>query len=496
MREVALEMGKLIVLCVCFCGIAGLLGIIFWNNRHPPGGMKGTGVGWLSGLYPTAYKVHIFWRKKIVSGCPEEKIRRLQKTRPGKTQEELEEFYDCQRIGGVLLLALLTMGMVMLAVLGENSKQLLQKSYLLVREEPGMGDKQVRLYVSTEKKKREVTLVIPERQYRREELEAKFAEAKEYVKKQYLGDNASSERVTKPLRLVSQIPGSQVEIHWRMDGSGCVNKDGSLNNKALQEETEILLTAVFSYGEEKEKLPLACIIYPPDHTEEEIFWEEWQQEVERQKEKTAQENRMPLPHKIAGKMISYQEVCRSLWPRVLLAGLIFCLVLPVLFDYQTEQEVIKREQELKREYPEIVERFILLISAGLTIRGAWYRITDDYLKRCQKDGYGSNYLYEEMLITRREMENGQNEASAYAAFGRRLSMLQYMKFSTLLVQNLKKGSDDLLKRMDMEAVDALRERREMAKKLGEEAGTKLLFPMILMLTIVFAMILIAAFYSM
>lgn len=492
-------MGKVILLCVCFCGIFALLGMILWNNRHPPGGMKGVGEegkGWLTVLYPTAYKVHIFWRQKLFPVFPEEKIRKLQRTRLGKTREELEEYYDCERIGGILLLILLTMGMVLFAVLGENSKQILHHSHLLVRGEPGTGDRQVRLHVSTGQEKKEITLVVPERQYRREELEAKFAEAKEYVTKQYLGDNTSSERITKPLRLVAQIPDSQIKIRWKLDSNGCVNKDGSLNNRALQEKTEILLTAVLSYEGEKIKVPFSCTVYPLKRTEEELFWEEWEQKVDRQKEQTAQENSMPLPDRVADKGVSYREVCPSIWPRILLAGMIFCLLLPSLFDYQTEQEAAKRERELKKEYPEIVERFILLINAGLTIRGAWYRITDDYLKRCQRGEYLPNYLYEEMLITRREMENGQSEAAAYAAFGRRLSMLQYMKFSTLLVQNLKKGSDDLLKRMDMEAVDALRERREMAKKLGEEAGTKLLFPMMLMLMIVFAMILIAAFYSM
>ena len=91
------------------------------------------------------------------------------------------------------------------------------------------------------------------------------------------------------------------------------------------------------------------------------------------------------------------------------------------------------------------------------------------------------------------MENGKSEAAAYTSFGRRISMLQYMKFSTLLVQNLKKGSDDLLRRMELEAEDAVRIRRELAKKQGEEAGTKLLLPMMLMLVVVFAMILTAAF---
>lgn len=75
-------------------------------------------------------------------------------------------------------------------------------------------------------------------------------------------------------------------------------------------------------------------------------------------------------------------------------------------------------------------------------------------------------------------------------------MLQYMKFSTLLVQNLRKGSDDLLRRMELEAEDAVRTRRELAKQLGEEAGTKLLLPMMLMLAVVFALIMTAAFRSM
>ena len=50
--------------------------------------------------------------------------------------------------------------------------------------------------------------------------------------------------------------------------------------------------------------------------------------------------------------------------------------------------------------------------------------------------------------------------------------------------------------MELEAEDAVRIRRELAKKQGEEAGTKLLLPMMLMLVVVFAMILTAAFRAM
>ena len=45
-------------------------------------------------------------------------------------------------------------------------------------------------------------------------------------------------------------------------------------------------------------------------------------------------------------------------------------------------------------------------------------------------------------------------------------------------------------------MDVLKERRENAKILGEQAGTKLLMPMVIMMAEVFAIIIFAAFQSM
>ena len=46
-----------------------------------------------------------------------------------------------------------------------------------------------------------------------------------------------------------------------------------------------------------------------------------------------------------------------------------------------------------------------------------------------------------------------------------------------------------------EADAALEERRNLARKRGEEAGTKLLFPMMLMLVVVMFLILLPAFFG-
>jgi pilus assembly protein TadC len=166
----------------------------------------------------------------------------------------------------------------------------------------------------------------------------------------------------------------------------------------------------------------------------------------------------------------------------------------VMQEERLRRELTQRQKELRADYPEFVEHFVLLIGAGLNVKGAWERIAGDYrqTKRQEK----KQYVYEEMLISVYEMENGMSEARAYELFGKRTGLLQYMKFCTLIVQNLKKGSDDLLHILEYEVADAFRERKESAKALGEEAGTKLLLPMMLMLVIVFVLILYAAFYNM
>ena len=70
-----------------------------------------------------------------------------------------------------------------------------------------------------------------------------------------------------------------------------------------------------------------------------------------------------------------------------------------------------------------------------------------------------------------------------------------MKFSTLLAQNLRKGSKGLLALLEYEAMDAFENRKQMTKRLAEEAGTKLLAPMMIMLILVMVIIMTPAFQS-
>jgi Flp pilus assembly protein TadB len=158
------------------------------------------------------------------------------------------------------------------------------------------------------------------------------------------------------------------------------------------------------------------------------------------------------------------------------------------------ERVVQRELQMMLDYPQIISKFVLYLGAGLSVRSTFIRLGEEYTKR-REEGLSEQGAYEEILLVCRELASGVPEAEAYADFGQRCRSRQYTRLSAILAQNLKKGNQELLSVMQQEAKASFEERRSTARKLGEEAETKLLLPMIVMLAITMLIIIIPAYYS-
>ena len=93
------------------------------------------------------------------------------------------------------------------------------------------------------------------------------------------------------------------------------------------------------------------------------------------------------------------------------------------------------------------------------------------------------------------MQRDVTELESYEQFGKRCGLKAYRKLAALLTQNLRKGSKGLSELLRTEADQAFEERKAAAKKRGEEAGTKLLLPMFMMLSMVLLIVIVPAFLS-
>ena len=91
--------------------------------------------------------------------------------------------------------------------------------------------------------------------------------------------------------------------------------------------------------------------------------------------------------------------------------------------------------------------------------------------------------------------DGESVKRAYQKFAERVDVGSYQRLIRILLQNLQTGSRGLCQLLEQEAESALEEKKALARKLGEEAGTRMLMPLMLMLGIVIAIIMVPAMMS-
>lgn len=199
-----------------------------------------------------------------------------------------------------------------------------------------------------------------------------------------------------------------------------------------------------------------------------------------------------LPSEWEGKHLDW-ELPKDHSGTLLASMSLFAALVLLVRQVQEEQEAKKkRAEQLLMDYPGLVMKFTLLVQAGMTVRKAFQKIAADYRR---KGDNRSRYAYEAVAAACLEMESGVSEADAYRRFGERCGQIKYKTFSILLIQNLQKGSRRMAELLEKESMEAWDERKRKARVLGETAATRLLFPMMMMLAVVMAIIMIPAFLS-
>lgn len=343
-------------------------------------------------------------------------------------------------------------------------------------------------------KEYELDLKVGERIYGEEQLKELYRDALGELEKTVRGDNESLERVEKDLSLPAKIPGYPFHIEWESLNYDLIDGDGKLQNvEDLKQEQQAGLNAIFTYEDFRAEYLFYVQICPREFTEEEKEKRKLLETLEKSEEETREGEVMVLPAELDGKRLSWDSKKSGMWFGVLFGAVCTAGLVYFMKDEDLKKEVGERETQMRLAYPEIVSKLSLYLGAGVTVRRAWEKICADY----ENKGVSArkNHAYEEMRITCLEMKSGLPETEAYERFGKRCGIQLYGKFSALLTQNLRRGSTRLGPLLKEESKSAFEERKNAARKAGEEAGTKLLLPMMMMLCVVMLMILVPAFIT-
>lgn len=150
-------------------------------------------------------------------------------------------------------------------------------------------------------------------------------------------------------------------------------------------------------------------------------------------------------------------------------------VLAALFmapDYELKKKIKSRNAVIQLEFPSFLYKLVLLLNAGLTLTGAWERAVMGKRK--------DTPLYQELHFVLMDIKGGKSEVQAYEDLAKKCRTPETIKFVTIIIQNSKKGSYELASILRSQAEECWENRKHTAKRLGEEASTKMLLPMMLM----------------
>lgn len=355
----------------------------------------------------------------------------------------------------------------------------------LKRRPYGQGESEENLVVRAgEDQKEQVTVKISEQTLSEEEAYAYIEMAEKEIDETIQGENASLEQVTTDLVLKESYVNGYVDASWAIKPAGIISRDGEIHYDEITGETLVELNATLTCSDYEIVYTIAVNVTLPEMTQKEGFRYYLSKALQQADESNQESEEFVLPREIDNLAIRWQRPRQYRGPEIVLLG----VVLGILSYFGRKEEVRRKKREkvrkLEEDYPEIVSALSLYVSAGISVKSSFERIAAQYRKKKDDSRASPMPGYEAILACSREMEDGVSETEAYRRFGRRCDHRSYNKLAMMLVQNVRKGNRQLKEQLEKEEAESFEARKIRARILGEEASTKLLLPMGMLLGVV------------
>ncbi len=421
--------------------------------------------------------------------------KKLERLYPGEnSNEKYREYRLLQKKLAICLISLGLLASICSYLWRQANKEVFEEGGPL-RREWGEGSYEVTLSAQIGEIQEEITYIVEERQYTDDELQYLLKQVTEALPEMIKGQNESLSCVRSNLILPTQPEGYPFLITWKSSNYKLLRSDGRINSEDLSKEgEEIVLTAVLSCQGRSFRQEFPVRLYPKIVDSQTATLIQLKRLIVESDERSKQENILLLPENLGENAIIWKK--QISWQ----GG--YFLLLGVLGGgaviWGMNRDLTKKEEERKKEltacYPEFVSSLQLYLGAGLSLRNAFFKLGSDYCLQKQRDN-NSQFLYEEVILACNRLANGVPEPEVYRKWAERCDEVHYRKLGYLLVSYGRQGNADILQQLGKEAYSAWEEHRQKSRKQGEEAGTKLLFPMALMLLVVMLLILMPVYVS-
>ncbi len=391
----------------------------------------------------------------------------------------------------VLKIAIIVEVIGIIATLGEFLTSKVWFDNTIERPAVGESDSQEELEYKTDNKKTDIVLDVPAMLHTAEEKEELISKAKEEIDGSFIGDNEDLDEINQSVVMKESYVDGLVKAEWQLSDYKIVGAEGEINYDNVSSETLIDADVTLTCEDVSDVYSFSFRVVPLD-TNSSLGIDYYVRKAIHGLFQDSDDT-VTLPDKVGDREITWSKKYTFLGAKIGILGVLAAVAMVI---GQAKEEKNKKDKYLKsmvRDYPKIVESLSLYVGAGLSIKNAMYRISEEYMiRRSKKKEPG----FEGVLRVCREIEEGRSEVKAFENLASYCPTREYRRLSNLLTSSIKKGSKGMLEQLENEEAEAFEMQKQYVKIAGEEASTKLLFPMIGLLGIVLIIIIAPSIFNM
>ncbi len=201
-----------------------------------------------------------------------------------------------------------------------------------------------------------------------------------------------------------------------------------------------------------------------------------------------------LPEELEdGTRLSWRLVEKNDMP-LIAGGMLFILYAMYMSRYsRVKKEETEARESVIRDLPGFMNKMVLLVRGGLVLEEAFERAVDD----AALSGAGEDsYFYGQLAAVRENVRKSNSPMSAeLEKFARRSGVRELMRFSNMISDNIKKGTD-ITEKMLRESGMLWFERRKNSEERGRIAETRLTLPLMILIMVLIVISVAPALLSM
>lgn len=440
-------------------------------------------VGCVMGLwYAMAETVYVHIRDRISRESISSRLRRVQVVSPKKLEEMTDEF--------IIKLIAACLGICFIfnlvsGVTGICEPDVAEDANIVEREDYQGDIKYQDIYMEVDGDTFVYPLEVAPMEYTEEDFYQQAEDLFAQLEEEILGDNESFEHVSSDLKLPLSDEQGIFEIKWKSDNPEYLTSTGRVVTEELDTAVPVVLTATIEYLTYSISREYVLVVEKKMENVGNSNIDIAEETLDNLESENRNKKTIILPSDISGVGISTIQKNNNTSVQILLLGILASVILVALKLSRLKESAKIECNMLSSQYAFFVNKLWLLLGTGMTIKAG--------MKQIISEAEEKDILIRELEYTVNQIDSGYDEARAYEQLGLRIGLPAYSRLLNNVSQNLVMGTKNLRKLMEEEVFLSLEERKESARKKGEEASTKLIFPMVLLLAIVMVILIVPAF---